>query len=160
MLLLMLERGAGDYRTPSSRHQPWSYVPAESAMMSRVIAYRRSDRNRADREIAWFDSARPRVQSDQSKARYATLLIARPQRKAQNITISTTLLLSTFGVRRTKAAFPVIFRVNGCFVVCVCVGVGVGVGVFVPRAIGGEDFFSEEQLSQRQRWAYGWWSDR
>lgn len=159
MLLLMLERGAGDYRTPSSRHQPWSYIPAESAMMSRVIAYRRSDRNRADREIAWFDSARPRVQSDQSKARYATLLIARPQRKAQNITISTTLLLSTFGVRRTKAAFPVIFRVNGCLL-CVGVGVGVGVGVFVPRAIGGEDFFSEEQLSQRQRWAYGWWSDR
>lgn len=121
MLLLMLETGAGDYRTPSSRHQPWSYIPAESAMMSRVIAYRRSDRNRADREIAWFDSARPRVQSDQSKARYATLLIARPQRKAQNTTISTILLLSTFGVRRTKAAFPVIFRVNGCFVMGVCV---------------------------------------
>lgn len=113
MLLLMLEREAGGHRTPSSRHQPWSYIPAESAMMSRVIAYRRSDRNRADREIAWFDSARPRVQSGQSKARYATLLIARPQRKAQNITISTALLLSTFGVRRTKAAFPVIFRVNG-----------------------------------------------
>lgn len=84
MLLLMLETGAGDYRTPSSRHQPWSYIPAESAMMSRVIAYRRSDRNRADREIAWFDSARPRVQSDQSKARYATLLIARPQKSTEH----------------------------------------------------------------------------
>lgn len=140
MLLLMLETGAGDYRTPSSRHQPWSYIPAESAMMSRVIAYRRSDRNRADREIAWFDSARPRVQSDQSKARYATLLIARPQRKAQNITISTTLLLSTFGVRRTKAAFPVIFGVNGCFAGCGC-GCRSGCRGFVPRAIGGEDFF-------------------
>lgn len=120
-------------------------------MMSRVIAYRRSDRNRADREIAWFDSGHPRVQSDQSKARYATLLIARPQRKAQNITISTTLLLSTFGVRRTKAAFPVIFRVNGCCVMCVGVGVGVCVGVFVPRAIGGEDFFFRGAIESKTK---------